>query len=329
MVLTYTDAALRELGAVECEGDFDIGAGEDDFSLLWPRGLPLPPMGSLVYAEGTDVGGVVRSWDTTGEAPRVGGDTWTGLLASRVVGPPAGQAHLRAEGELNSAVASLVALAGLGDVVSVSQANSGVRVSHTFTGSRDSAQQDSGRYMGLWPALWQLCLAHGCKLRARWREGGLDLAGMPAADWSREGELTTSSARCRVRVSQPTNHLVCLGRGELASREVLHLWCDASGAVSRERTQRGLAEVAEVYDYPSSEDLEADGRRRLSELWAKGQSVSVDVPDGLGVPLELGDVVGATDVPTGVTARATVTRRTVAVPSGSATYETTIRQGAR
>lgn len=327
MDLTYTDAVWEDLGVAPCEGDFDLSS-EGDFSLTWPSSLPLPALGSLVYAEGTDVGGVVRGYDTTGDSVRVTGSTWPGILASRVVGPDAGQAYLVAKGDLSAVLRSLVARVGLSGPVAVPETPSGVPVDHTFTGSRDAAQEGSGRYMSLWAAAWQLCLEAGGSLRGRW-EGGhparLRLAAVRSTDWSADEEVPTSAALVRVRSGTPTNHLVCLGQGEGAAREVLHLYADASGVVSRVQSLTGLSEVAEVYDYSSSKDLEADGRKRLARFRQEAQEVRVTIPEGCGISFDLGDVVGGTDPSTGISARAVVARKRVDVPSGAATYETIVR----
>lgn len=326
MELTYTDAGRRDIGLVEAEGDFDCGASEDDFELTWPSNLPLPAFGSVIYRESTDIGGVVRGWDTTGDSPKVTGVTWTGFLSEHVIGPNKGQAYLTLNDTWCSIVSQLVSRAAFGDVVAVAGAD-GPSFSHTFKGSRDSAQGEAGRYMSCWDAIWQCMLEHGVTVRAVW--GGdpvrLTINCDTSTDWSATDELPTDALTVRIKRKSAINHLICLGAGEGAAREVLHLYCDKSGNISTKQSQKGPWEIADTYDYPGSTTLEKDGRKRLKELWQSAQKVDAKIPDGFGLTLDLGDVIGGVDVRTGISAKAVVSRKRTHVPEGTTEYETTLR----
>ena len=108
-----------------------------------------------------------------------------------------------------------------------------------------------------------------------------------------------------------TNHLICLGVGELAARAVVHLYADAGGDVGKTQTLFGSDEIAEIYDYNNAEaaELEEKGAEKLREMQTEG-SVGVTVKDG-SVTLRLGDVVHGRDNALGVDVRGEVVQKTV------------------
>ena len=70
-------------------------------------------------------------------------------------------------------------------------------------------------------------------------------------------------------VGNGINHLICLGKGELKDREVLHLYADTSGNISESQSLFGEEERAATYDYgsvESTEELRKGGEERLREL---------------------------------------------------------------
>ncbi|MFR5827828.1 MAG: Gp37-like protein [Adlercreutzia equolifaciens] len=101
-----------------------------------------------------------------------------------------------------------------------------------------------------------------------------------------------------------TNHLVCLGVGELAARTVVHLYADAAGNVGKTQTLFGADEITEKYDYSNAEaaELEEKGAEKLREMQTEGR-VGVTVKDD-AVTLHLGDVVHGRDNALGVTCTA-------------------------
>ena len=62
------------------------------------------------------------------------------------------------------------------------------------------------------------------------------------------------------------NHLICLGKGDLATREVIHLYIDQFGRIGDVQYYTGIAEIVETYDNSNTEDLRNDGIKRFTEI---------------------------------------------------------------
>lgn len=332
MELTYTDAAWRDVGLIEpYDGDFAYGNSENDFSVD-VSGTSIPTVGAMMYAEGSDVGGIVTGYssDAAMGTFSIVGDTWTGVLDRRVVGPDSGSDYLTLSGDVRDIVASLVSRAGLAGLFRVADGGTGIKASHTFTGSTSSEQQDAGRYMGAWSAIWQACVDHGCKCSLAWSETErrVIVTVSRRSDYTDDEAQSAGLATVGVSLRRPTNHLVCLGKGDLKAREVLHLYADRSGDVSTTQTIKGVDEIAEVYDDSSAEGdkLRADGTKKLREAWQSSQEVTVkSVPTS--ATFDLGDIIGGTDPRSGLTARAIVTKKVASFKQGSMkyTYTSTVR----
>lgn len=325
MELTYTDATWRDVGLIEpYDGDFAYGNSENDFSVD-VSGTSIPTVGAMMYAEGSDVGGIVTGYSSDAAMGTFSlvGDTWTGVLDRRVVGPDSGSDYLTLSGDVRDIVASLVSRAGLSDVFRVAESRTGITASHTFTGSTSSEQQDAGRYMGAWSAIWQACVDHGCKCRFAWSdvERRVIVTVSRLADYTDDEAQSAGLATVGVSLRRPTNHLVCLGKGDLKAREVLHLYADRSGNVSTSQTIKGVDEIADVYDDSSAggDKLRADGTKKLREAWQSSQEVTVK-SGTTSTAFDLGDVIGGTDPWSGLTARAIVTKKVASFKQGALTY---------
>ena len=332
MDLTYTDAAMHDVGVLNVTGgDFAWGVDENDFELTLADGQESPEIGGLVYADGTDIWGVVRGAIRTDDGKvKAVGATWTGALDSRVLKPPSGSAYFRVSGDMRDCVASLISQLGCADLFAVAKGKTGITVTHTFQGREgDATQKDTGRYMGGWSALWQITSEHGCKAVARYDADArkIVLTIGRTEDRTDTEDMEGAGASVALSNTRPVNHLVCLGQGEGTARTVLDLYMDSRGRVSTNQTYRGLDEIAEVYDDGNAEDaaaLQSDGTARLKEYWDASQSVSMDVDADV---YDLGDLVGGTDPTTGINATAIVTKKVLTFSDGIATvsYETTVR----
>ena len=332
MDLTYTDAAMHDVGVLNVTGgDFAWGADENDFELTLADGQESPEIGGLVYADGTDIWGVVRGAIRTDDGKvKAVGATWTGALDSRVLKPPSGSAYFKVSGDMRDCVASLISQLGCADLFAVAKGKTGITVTHTFQGREgDAAQKDTGRYMGGWSALWQLTSEHGCKAVARYDAATrkVVLTVGRAEDRTDSEDVEHAGATVALSNTLVTNHLVCLGKGEGTARTVLDLYMDSRGNVSTTQTYKGVYEIAEVYDDANAEDvdaLKADGTAKLKEYRESAQSVDMAVAEDA---YDLGDLVGGTDPVTGIRATATVTKKVLSLNGSTPTvsYETTLR----
>ena len=335
MELVITDKNWDEVGVLGyTSGDFAFGADENDFSLQVWRGQDVPKdylsENYLVYSEDGEVGGMVRGIKlaSNGEVTLTG-VTWTGFIGEHVLCPPNGSAYFTASGEVGEIARTLMSRLGLSSVVRI-LGDTGLTVTHTFSGSRDAAQQDAGRYMNGWSALWQLLYEHGCKASFAFNPETrtIDVTVGIKADRTDDEEIAISPSRISATVKRPPNHLVCLGKGELAERTVIHLYADANGNVSTTQSLFGNREVAEVYDDSSAEDadeLSRQGTSKLKDLISECKSLNIEVPND--VLYDVGDLVGGMDERTGLEATAVIVKKIVRLSGDSVSreYKTTLK----
>lgn len=331
MELTFTDRSWADVGLLDASSsDWAWGADENDFEIILSETSGVPEVGALVYGEDGDVGGIVRGYESEYETGvlRVRGDTWAGVLDCFTLCPPSGAAYYSVSGSMRSCVSSLLSRLGVGWLFTVSSASSTRQVSHTFKGARSSTQSEAGRFMGGWAALWQLAADNGMKVRMRYDAAlrKVSVTVMPRKDWTDAESIDAGLAQVKVSTSSPVNHLVCLGEGELEQRTVLHLYADERGNVSTHQTLTGADEISATYDYASSDDLAADGAKKLREEWEASQEVKVGT-SGEGAAFEVGDLIGGTDAKTGIYAEAVVTKKVVRIDGAevTTTYESTVR----
>lgn len=299
--LILADAGGTERGSV-LDYDLDMGFGSDEnsFDLETHEG-PEPSRGWTWYVDGTEYGGVIDSMgaDTSDGSVTWSGRTWHGVLAGKVLRPPAGSDWLEVSGTATEVLASLVASLGLSGTFEATEPPGGSpRVSYRFE-----------RYVGAYDGIRKMLRAHGLRLAMRREPGVVALWAEPVATYGDE----VDSDRIEFKVERdwrPVNHLVCLGDGELRDRVVVDLYADASGAVSGTQTLFGADERAETYDYSnaSREELVEKGTERLAGMQTQG-SIDVTVPDG--ADYAVGDLLVGRWARTGETVTAEVTKKVV------------------
>lgn len=303
------DAAGRALRQTD-DFDADIAYGEDEnrFQLSYVAGAPLEA-GMRWQVDGTPYAGVVdtvcvSAADDGTTSLSYEGRTAQGVLAGKVVEPPAGSAHRTATGDLNACIAELVGLVGLSGYLSVPSEPCGIEV--------DGYQYR--RYCDAYTGLRMLCDSAGARLRFRASGSGVELDAVARDTYGDvPSELVAFDAK---REYRPVNHMVGLGGGEGTAREVVHWYADASGALSQTQALFGADEVASTYSAPSSDDLSADTREKLAEEQGQG-TFAVDLPEGAA--LDVGDVVTASDAATGLSVKAQVVKVTCKASKGALT----------
>ena len=297
--ICYTDSKRTDVGVLlGASLNVEWGDSGNDFELSVDISSPVRlDDGALVYVEGTEWGGVVdaREASATDGLMRYTGRSWHGVLRDRILCPDAGADYLSVSGEANSVLLSLVSRMGLGDVMTVSAAQSGISVRHRFD-----------RYTDAYSGIRAMLAASGARLGISYdsRAGRAVLSAVKVADWS-DGPTSDAADVDVKRVGRPYNHLICLGSGELRNRVVQHWYADAEGRVSGKQTLFGLDERATVYDYTnaSAEQLSQDGPKKLAEYQtADVLEATLDFDGSYAV----GDVVPGVDEDTGTEVSVTV-----------------------
>ncbi|MCL2504590.1 MAG: hypothetical protein FWE94_08415, partial [Coriobacteriia bacterium] len=226
--LIYTDTDGRDIGRkLTYTADMEIGADTaNTFELKVNLDDRLPVGGgSFIYRESSEFGGIVDAIGTetmTSPAKAIyRGRTWTGVLAKRVLEPPAGLSHLTYKGEANAGIAWIIGLLSLGDLFIVRPEHSGFAVDYQFY-----------RYIDAYSGICMMLTSVGAKLKLAWNGDKIELWCEPVMDYTQTREIDSDRLRFTVeKVLRPVNSLVCLGKGDLEERTVMHFYANADREV--------------------------------------------------------------------------------------------------
>ena len=161
---------------------------------------------------------------------------------------------------------------------------------------------------------------NGAKLKIAWKNQTVELSAVPIDDYTQnpiDGDTTTLVVE---QHEKKVNHLVCLGKGELSEREVIHLYVDQNGNIGDTQYYTGVDEVTEKYENSNTEDLRSDGVKRFKEL-RDNDKAEITLPENDALTYDIGDIVEASDVQTGVSATASVTQKIVRINNGAISTE--------
>lgn len=283
--------------------DLDIGK-TNDFVLYASYGTWLGDIqiGKMIYIPGTEYGGIIKGIKAATNTDRIDvkGYSWRGYLSKRIIQPPAGQNYYVATGELNSIIHDIVSIPGF----VVSNKNTGVMVNYQFQ-----------RYVNAADGLQAMLQSVGYRLDLSYvqtQAGGYVLvqavkAGGYGTEYSQDSMIDFVSDDDQMGV----NHLICLGKGELKDRIVVHLYADRDGNISQTKTITGIDEIVATFENSGAEQetLIETGTSKFKELISK-KSFTAFVKT-TERELFLGDVVSGVDYITGNTAKKPITDKIV------------------
>lgn len=307
---------------VRSAADFTLdcawGKEENDFELV-VSGASTIDAGAYIYVDGSECGGVVDAMEdqlTAGVSTLTySGRTWHGVLANKILEPDRGKDYLTVSGTASTVIGSLISRVGLDGVFDA--------VDSPTAGAQTIKSYQFDRYVDAYSGLRKMCAASGLKLRLAYASGKVRVWAEPAAHYgdSIDSDLIDFDA---TRTWRKPNHLIGLGKGDLAARVVVHWYADAKGNVSQSQSLKGVDEITQVYDYSNAEtaELNQKTREKLQELQSEGD-VKVTVRDDANVVFDVGDTVTARDNLTGITVNASITKKIVKVSGGvlSVDYE--------
>ena len=229
--------------------------------------------------------------------------------------PDKGKDYLTVSGTASTVIGSLISRVGLDGVFDA--------VDSPTAGAQTIKSYRFDRYTDCYTGLRKMCEANGLKLRLAYASGRVNIWAEPVAHYgdSIDSDLIDFDA---TRTWRKPNHLIGLGKGDLAARTVVHWYADAKGNVSQSQSLKGVDEITQVYDYSNAEtaELNQKTREKLQELQSEGD-VKVTVRDDANVVFDVGDTVTARDNLTGITVNASITKKIVKVSGGvlSVDYE--------
>lgn len=294
------------------------GKEENDFELVM-SGASTIDAGAYIYVDGSECGGVVDAMEdqlTSGVSTLTySGRTWHGMLANKILEPDKGKDYLTVSGTASTVIGSLISRVGFDGVFDA--------VDSPTAGAQTIKSYRFDRYTDCYMGLRKMCEANGLKLRLAYASGRVNIWAEPVAHYgdSIDSDLIDFDA---TRTWRKPNHLIGLGKGDLAARVVVHWYADAKGNVSQSQSLKGVDEITQVYDYSNAEtaELNQKTREKLQELQSEGD-VKVTVRDDANVVFDVGDTVTARDNLTGITVNASITKKIVKVSGGvlSVDYE--------
>lgn len=337
MDLIYMNAAKEDVGVLqEYELDLAFGEDENNFECTTVASRHCCEAGYYLYMEGTEYGGVIDAIesDTGTEDVVYSGRTWHGIIGSKIIVPlqegekSTGGVEIRTEdskgnslvkryliisGDANSCIRFILDRIGVSDMFKAPESLSGVYInSYQF-----------GRYVDAYMGIRKMLASAGLKMKMEYTNGKVTVSAVPRYDFSKDDSFNSDLVELKISKRYKTvNHLICLGKGELENRLVIHLYADADGNISQTQTQFGLDEYSATYDYStieSEEELMAEGIDELKALWSQDE-LAMDFDESMDA-YDVGDIVGGVDNITGVAAASTITKKIVTIKNGKVSIE--------
>lgn len=314
MDLIYTNAEWEDVGVLKDYAfDLAFGTDENDFELSIETRNHCCIAGCLVYIEGTEYGGIIDGLElsTKDESITYQGRTWHGILESKIIQPDNGAAYLEVYGDANKIIGGLLERLALTDLFIPSEEASLNIGGYSF-----------GRYVNAYKGITSMLNEAGGKLVVKFQSGRVVLAAVPAIDYSKNEEFDNNQVEMEIKkVYKPVNHLICLGKGELADREVIHLYLDANGRVSTTQHFFGLDEIVDIYDYSNAESTEELIKGGTKKLLESADTIRLDFNGAEQTIYDIGDIVGAREIITGILAADRITKKIVAIKNGTINIE--------
>lgn len=278
MDLIYTNENKEELGIIQdYELDLAFGANENDFELTIPLEQHCLHQGYFVFFEESEIGGVVDIIlpDTEQNTVSYKGRTWQGILNSKVLEPRQGQnfyvinsdieIDVEDDGNGNRVIQELIDYVGLNRLFKASEESTSVNIDY----------YQFERYIPLYTGILKMLLEFNAKLEFEKKGEYVILSVVPNEDYSNNEEWTNDVYTFKLsRNYRPTNHLICLGKGDLQDRKIIHLFTDENGGIQpytkisnpykddnyiltkENQVMFGVDEVCDVYDNDGAGDTE-------------------------------------------------------------------------
>lgn len=318
MEFIICDASRVEVGRFPDTAVFDFDIGDtNDVEITCEKGLL--DFGMYLVCPGTEYGALIEEKDLwTNEAD----ETWRGnafrrFLQEFIIEPPAGQDYMIVEGDAHDVMRQVLDNAFHG-LFTVPETASGIEVgTYRFE-----------RYTDALSGFTKMLKQKDARIHIEVKQGGSNepfsviLSAVPIKNLSEEIEYSQDS-KIAINLKESRrgiNHLVCLGKGELKDRQVVHLYAQLDGSISQTRYYTGLEERTAVYDFSNAESLDElikSGTDRLKELMDT-KTMRMSIQDA---ELQVGDVIAGRDYETGLYLQKPVVQKIVRMESGTATVE--------
>lgn len=304
--------AENNLSPREATSDFALdlawGESENDFSLTVLDRTVKVYKKLFIWLDGTPFGGIVDSVEPTrknGVTTVVyEGRTFSGIMGSRILTPPAGRDYLTVEGSPRQILKTLLDNAGLAGLFTV-EAGADMEILY---------QVD--RYTDLWTCITKICQQYRMSPVFRCAHNQIYFSLKKTVSWDEENN--PGMLDYTIKDKTPPNHLIVGGKGDLQAREIIHLYADRAGNISGTQQIYGLDEITQFYDDNNAEgqELMDNGVKKLKELQnVNSIDLTINSMDGMSV----GDTVAGYDEVTGTSISSRISKQILKISKGVAT----------
>lgn len=293
----YYEAPDSQNDEIITNANFETSFGEDENIVTLKRSISDPILqGGFIYSETDENGGIIDSMEeVTGEDGEVtySGRSYTGILDSHVIRPEIGTLS----GDANDVIAKVIDHLDLGDVFKASPEKSGIAISY-----------EVDDYLTGYSGLCAILKSSNAKLSISHTESLVELSALPVAS-AGGAEFGSDNFKLTIKkVFRTTNHMICLGPSE-----VIDLYVDESGNVSKTQHFFGVDQITSIFDQreTSSDDLEEKATEELLGL-QDADSCEIDLLSD-DESLDVGDIISGVDDITGVEVVAVVKQKSFSI----------------
>ena len=308
MELIYANEKREDIGALH-DYSFDLAYGKDEnnFELTLSRDELCCKNDYIIYIENTEYGGIIDEIGVNTNSNNIvyKGRSWHGVLNKKVICPEIGQDYLIVSGDANEVLGIMITRLNLSDLFVAESEQSGINIS----------QYQFERYTYAYDGFRKMLASFDAKLKIQYRDGRVVLSAVPLIDYTKDEQFDSDKIELDVNKKYNTiNHIICLGKGELKDRQVIHLYADKGGKITKNQSIYGINEMAYVHDYPNAEsmqELEDSGIEKFKEFISDGTAnIDFDAEENV---YDIGDIVGNKDNVTGIYVSSQIVKKIVTV----------------
>lgn len=303
--------------------DFDIGE-KNDLEVECKKGTLEQDM--YLICPNTEYGALieeVNTW-TDEQTEKKYGNTFRGFLKQFIIEPPSGQDYKIVSGDAHEIMKNVLDNAFDG-MFSIPTEPSGI----TFHNYKFD------RYTNALDGFSKMLKTENARINIEIQQGASNkpfsvvLSAVPIQNLSEEIEYSQES-KIAIHLKESKrgiNHLICLGKGELKDRMVIHLYVQFDGSISTSNKYfKGLKERTAIYENANAEsrdDLIKGGVEQLQKLMSyKQMGMTVEDAD-----LQIGDIVAGRDYDSGLYLQKPVTKKIVKISNGDINIEYKVEGG--
>ncbi len=296
--------------------DFDIG-DTNDVEITCPRGGL--DFGMYLICPGTEYGALIEESDSWTNSAT---ETWRGnafrkFLQQYIIEPTSGQDYRTVSGDAHDVFREIIGNVYDG-LFAIPEEKSGI----------DVGTYRFDRYTDALSGFTKMLKRVNARVNIEIKQGDANepfsviLSAVPIQNLSSEIEYSQDS-KIAINMSESRrgiNHLICLGKGELKNRQVVHLYVQLDGSISQKKHYTGLNERTTVYDYSNAEsieDLTTKGKEQLATLMGR-KVMAMSVQD---VDVQIGDIIGGRDYEKQIYMQKPVVQKIVKIEQGNLSIE--------